>query len=209
MTETRESPRRRAVTVAGLACLAAGLLLMVWLPWPPFSYLLLFLAALVCGAITIARRRVWPGLALILLTIAAPPALLFLGIAGPQVADTAFRPPIEKPAYPPGQGPTVLIDEAHANFHTASGRYLPFAELLRRDGYVVKPSATQIAATTLRAARVLVIANATASKVMAIDWLTLLVQNEQGYLNLMRLVSRAHLEFKSGSVAALPLTDQG
>jgi len=48
---------------------------------------------------------------------------------------------------------------------------------------------------------------ATASKVPAIDWLTLLVQSEQGYLNLMRLVSRAHLEFKTGSVSALHLRD--
>jgi DNA polymerase-3 subunit alpha len=43
------------------------------------------------------------------------------------------------------------------------------------------------------------------AKLPATDWLTLLVQNEQGYLNLMRLVSRAHLDFKLGSVAALPL----
>ena len=48
---------------------------------------------------------------------------------------------------------------------------------------------------------------ATASKLLAIDWLTLLVQNEQGYLNLMRLVSRAHLEFKVGSVSGLHLAD--
>ena len=40
---------------------------------------------------------------------------------------------------------------------------------------------------------------ATAGKLPATDWLTLLVQSEQGYLNLMRLVSRAHLEFKTGS----------
>ena len=33
------------------------------------------------------------------------------------------------------------------------------------------------------------------------------MQSEQGYLNLMRLVSRAHLEFKTGSTAALPLDD--
>jgi DNA polymerase-3 subunit alpha len=46
---------------------------------------------------------------------------------------------------------------------------------------------------------------AATSKTLASDWLTLLVQNEQGYLNLMRLVSRAHLEFKAGSIAALPL----
>ncbi len=48
---------------------------------------------------------------------------------------------------------------------------------------------------------------ATASKMPAIDWLTLLVQSEQGYLNLMRLVSRAHLEFKTGPVSALHLRD--
>lgn len=78
-----------------------------------------------------------------------------------QVADTAFRPLIEKPAYPIGQGPVVLIDEAHSNFHTAGGRYLPFAEFLRRDGYVVKASAVRFTPEALRLARVLVIANAT------------------------------------------------
>ncbi|MBN9489216.1 MAG: DNA polymerase III subunit alpha [Alphaproteobacteria bacterium] len=48
---------------------------------------------------------------------------------------------------------------------------------------------------------------AAVGKVPALDGLTLLVQNEAGYLNLMRLVSRAHLEFKIGSFAALPLED--
>jgi DNA polymerase-3 subunit alpha len=48
---------------------------------------------------------------------------------------------------------------------------------------------------------------AAASKLPSVDWLTLLVQNEQGYLNLMRLVSRAHLEFKTGSISALPLAE--
>ena len=77
-----------------------------------------------------------------------------------QVADTAFRPPIENPAYPVGKGPVVLIDEAHLNFHTATGRYLPFAELLRRDGYVVWGSAGRFTAETLKTGRVLVISNA-------------------------------------------------
>ncbi len=49
--------------------------------------------------------------------------------------------------------------------------------------------------------------NAPATKVLPTDWLTLLVQNEKGYLNLMRLVSRAHLEFKTGSQSALPLAE--
>jgi hypothetical protein len=37
-----------------------------------------------------------------------------------------------------GKGPIVGIDEAHNNFHAASGRYLTFAKLLREDGYVVR-----------------------------------------------------------------------
>jgi DNA polymerase-3 subunit alpha len=47
----------------------------------------------------------------------------------------------------------------------------------------------------------------TAGKALEADWLTLLVQSEAGYLNLMRLVSRAHLEFKTGSLSALPLAE--
>lgn len=87
-------------------------------------------------------------------------AVVVAALDAQQVADTAFRPPIEKPAYPLGKGPTVLIDEAHFNFHTATGRYLPFAELLRRDGYVVKASTERFTAKALRAGKVLVISNA-------------------------------------------------
>src|SRR6266508_747087 len=77
-----------------------------------------------------------------------------------QVADTTFRPPIERPAYPVGGGPVVQIDEAHHNFHTATGRYLPFAELLRRDGYIVKASAARLTANALQVGQVLAISNA-------------------------------------------------
>ncbi|HJQ60317.1 MAG TPA: PHP domain-containing protein, partial [Vineibacter sp.] len=37
------------------------------------------------------------------------------------------------------------------------------------------------------------------------DWLALLAQNERGYLNLLHLTSAAHLRFKVGALAALPL----
>lgn len=77
-----------------------------------------------------------------------------------QVADPSFNPPIAKPAYPPGRGPVVLLDEAHFNFHTATGRYLAFAELLRRDGYVVLPSKARFGRESLKAGKILVIANA-------------------------------------------------
>jgi hypothetical protein len=77
-----------------------------------------------------------------------------------QVADTTYRPPIPNPAYATGRGPVVLLDEAHANFHTADGRYRPFAMLLERDGYVVRPNRTAFTRPALDSARVLVIANA-------------------------------------------------
>ena len=79
---------------------------------------------------------------------------------GQQVADPSFRPPIDKPTFAPGKGPLVLIDEAHNNFHTATGRYLAFAELLRRDGYRVEGSTTPFTVEALRRAGVMVIANA-------------------------------------------------
>jgi hypothetical protein len=74
--------------------------------------------------------------------------------------DTDFNPPIEKPAYPQGHGPRVMIDEAHCNWHTATGRYLPFAQLLRRDGYVVQASKSTFRKEVLELGSILVIANA-------------------------------------------------
>jgi hypothetical protein len=79
---------------------------------------------------------------------------------GPQVADTLFDPPLLRPAFPSGQGPVVLLDESHHNFHTAGGRYAPFARLLRRDGFVVRPGREPLDPAALRGVGVLVIANA-------------------------------------------------
>ncbi len=92
-------------------------------------------------------------------------AALHAGVlSAQQVADSAFAPPIASPAYAPGSGPTVLIDEAHFNFHTESGRYEPFAALLRRDGYVVRASSRPFSQESLRGAAILVIANALAER---------------------------------------------
>jgi hypothetical protein len=93
------------------------------------------------------------------------------GLVAQQVADTAYTPPILDPEFPEGQGPLVLIDEAHHNFHTADGRYLAFARLLRRDGYVVEANTQPFTAAALARADVLVIANALAEKdVEPGDW---------------------------------------
>ena len=78
----------------------------------------------------------------------------------PRTADESFHPEIERPAYPKGAGPVVLIDEAHNNFHTAGGTYKPFAALLERDGYVVKPLNSGLTAESLGACGVLVISDA-------------------------------------------------
>jgi hypothetical protein len=77
-----------------------------------------------------------------------------------QVADTTFRPVVSEPAFAHGQGPKVLIDEGHWNFHTMDGRYLPFARLLERDGWRVAPHRGRFTRESLAHARVLVIANA-------------------------------------------------
>jgi len=106
--------------------------------------------------------------ALLLLSFAL--MLLTTGTAhAQQIADPDFNPSIDKPAYTSGKGPVVFIDEAHFNFHTASGRYSTFAELARRDGYVVQESKAKFSRASLKAARVLVIANALSERNQT-DW---------------------------------------
>lgn len=76
-----------------------------------------------------------------------------------QRADLTFEYANPRPAYAPDAGPLVLVDEAHANYHTADGRFAPFAKLLRGDGFVVRPLAAVATSDALRDASVLVIAN--------------------------------------------------
>ncbi len=79
-----------------------------------------------------------------------------------QIADPNFHPEIGSPAFAPDTGPVVLLDEAHFNFHTVEGRYRPFAELLRRDGYAVRGSNAPFTPAALADANILVITNAIA-----------------------------------------------
>ncbi len=89
--------------------------------------------------------------------------------AAQQVADTTFQPAPSAPAYAPGTGPRVAIDEAHHDFHTVGGPYRPFAELLRRDGYRVAAFGAPFTVETLRGVDVLVVANALAARNES-DW---------------------------------------
>ena len=103
----------------------------------------------------LSRFRGW-------LALGVPPALAALAVSAvqaQQMADSSFHPVVAHPAYR-SAGPLVLIDQAHRNFHTATGRYQPFADLLRLDGYRVEELATTLTRESLRGAGVLVIANA-------------------------------------------------
>jgi hypothetical protein len=95
--------------------------------------------------------------------------LICANLFSQQVADTTFNPLIPSPEYSRGKGPVVLIDEGHNNFHTADGRYLPFASLLRADGYVVKGYPGEFSLPQLKNARILVIANAL-NKINVQNW---------------------------------------
>jgi hypothetical protein len=98
-----------------------------------------------------------------LLTVFLLAAIFVTGCAKPaQSAAFTFDMEVKDPAYPIGTGPQVLIDEAHFNFHTAEGRYQPFAQYLRRDGFAVHSLTEPPSMDSLDGVSVLVIANALA-----------------------------------------------
>jgi len=79
--------------------------------------------------------------------------VLVLGGAAPgnaqQSSDPDFDPRVEKPAFR-DKHPKVLFDEAHHNFHTATGRYKAFADLVTQDGYHVTPNRATFTRASLR-----------------------------------------------------------
>ncbi len=90
--------------------------------------------------------------------------------SGAQVADRGFSYPVVRPAFAPGTGPKVLFDEAHLNVHTAEGRYAPFVDLLRRDGFVVEPNRSQFSGDSLASAKILVVAVPLAPRNKNLEW---------------------------------------
>ena len=57
-----------------------------------------------------------------------------VSIQAQQIPDTSYHPKLLSTEYAFSQGPVILIDEGHHNFHTKDGRYQPFACLLTQDG---------------------------------------------------------------------------
>jgi hypothetical protein len=87
--------------------------------------------------------------------------LLFLTslAAAQQQPDPEFNASVEHPAYKK-EGPRVMFDEAHHNFHTSEGRYKPFVDIMMNDGYRVVRSRQPFTKTSLGNFKILVIANA-------------------------------------------------
>jgi hypothetical protein len=78
---------------------------------------------------------------------------------GQQLPDLEFNTSVENPAYK-REGPRVMFDEAHHNFHTSDGRYKPFVDLISNDGYRVIRNRQSFGKITLSSYKILVIANA-------------------------------------------------
>lgn len=85
-----------------------------------------------------------------------------------QISDPNFNPHVEHPAYTKNF-PRVLFDEAHNNFHTATGRYKPFVDLMFSDGYQIAPNRKPFSKDSLQSYKILIIANAIGAEEMDDD----------------------------------------
>ena len=88
-----------------------------------------------------------------------------VAVLGQQLADPEFNTSVANPAYSKN-GPRVLFDEAHHNFHTTEGRYKPFVDLLMNDGYRIVRNRQPFTKSSLSSFKVLVIANALGAEEM-------------------------------------------
>jgi hypothetical protein len=91
--------------------------------------------------------------------LAAALVLFSLRATGQPVPDPEFDTSISEPAHVRSH-PRVFVDEAHFNYHTIGGRYRPFAELVRNDGFTVSAGTEKFTRASLSGADILVIANA-------------------------------------------------
>jgi hypothetical protein len=86
-------------------------------------------------------------------------ALSITPLVAQQAFDPEFDTTVANPAYKK-EGPRVMFDEAHHNFHTTEGRYKPFVDLLMNDGYRVVRNRQPFTKASLSSYKILVISNA-------------------------------------------------
>ena len=85
--------------------------------------------------------------------------VLCVTVFAQQSPDLEFNTSVENSAYK-REGPRVMFDEAHHNFHTLEGRFKPFVDLLLNDGYRVVRNRQPFTKTMLSGFKILVISNA-------------------------------------------------
>jgi len=104
------------------------------------------------------RRRPW-----LLISVTATAALAAAAVAwspwSQRGADSGYDTSITTPSLTQRR-PKVLFDAGHNNVHSLSGRYAPFANLLRADGCEVSSLSSAITPAQLARCEVLVIVNA-------------------------------------------------
>jgi hypothetical protein len=110
------------------------------------------LVRLACAIGQLARLACATGWVVLL---AGAAGLVYAG----QEPDLTFDLSVSAPAYRDVH-PTVVIDEAHQNLHTATGLYAPLARLLTNDGYRITSGERPFTEGSLNEARVLIISNA-------------------------------------------------
>jgi hypothetical protein len=88
------------------------------------------------------------------------PGCMSIAPADSQTGDDQWVPTVANPEFARDEGPLVLVDAAHGNFHTIDGRFSAFAELLGLDGYRVHSADAAVTPESLEQAGVFVIANA-------------------------------------------------
>jgi len=88
-------------------------------------------------------------------------ALLWTGkCIAQQDADTSFDVSVSNPFFTM-KHPKILFDEGHQNFHTTTGRYLPFCNLIKNDGSNITANKEKFSEAVLKDYNLLIIANAT------------------------------------------------
>jgi hypothetical protein len=83
-----------------------------------------------------------------------------MGTYAQQQVDNDFKPNISHPVFKQGEGPLLLVDAGHHNFHTLADKFAPFGKVAEMNGFKLKSNDGALQAATLAGVKILVIANA-------------------------------------------------
>lgn len=78
----------------------------------------------------------------------------------PMSNDPDFKTKVENPLYGKSEGPFILVDAAHMNFHVTQGFIDPFVSLAENDGYQVVVGTSQFTPDFLRSFKIVMIITA-------------------------------------------------